>query len=113
VSNFVTQSDRIQKIVNTIVNIAQPNQVILFGSRAKGTAREGSDYDFMVVIQDIENERDVSRRIYRALLDNKTSAAVDVVIVDTETLARRKDNPFYIYSQVLREGKIYYDLERV
>lgn len=100
-------------IIDTIVREAQPEQVILFGSRLKGTARKESDYDFLVVMQEVENEREVSRRIYRALLDKKTNAAVDIVVVDGEILEQSKENPFYIYGQVLREGKLFYDHKRL
>lgn len=103
------ESQRLQAIVETIVQVAQPEQVILFGSRAKGTAYEESDYDFLVVMRDVQNEREVSRRIYRALLERRAGAAVDVVVVDAATLERHRESPFYIYHQALREGRVFYD----
>jgi len=103
------QSQHLQTIVETIVQVARPEQVILFGSRAKGTARDESDYDFLVVVRGIRNEREVSRRIYRALLDKRVGAAVDVVVVNAGTLEQHKENPYYIYYQALREGRVFYD----
>ena len=107
------QSQRLQTIVETIVQVAQPERVILFGSRAKGTARGESDYDFLVVVRGIRNERVVSRRIYRALLDKRVGAAVDVVVVNTGTLEQYRESPFYVYRQALQEGRVFYDCERV
>ncbi len=107
------QSQRLRAIVDTIVQVARPERVILFGSRAKGTARNESDYDFLVVVRDIRNEREVSRRIYRALLDKRVGAAVDVVVVNTGTLEQYRESPFYVYRQALREGRVFYDRERV
>ncbi len=98
-----------QAIVETIVRVAQPERVILFGSRAKGTAQAGSDYDFLVVVRGVRNEREVSRRIYRALLDERVGVAVDVVVVDVDTLERRRESPFYIYRQALQEGRVAYE----
>lgn len=107
------QSQRLQAIVETIVQVARPERVILFGSRVRGTARGESDYDFLVVVRGIRNERVVSRRIYRALLDKRVGAAVDVVVVNTGTLEQYRDSPFYVYRQALREGRVFYDRERV
>jgi len=107
------QSQRLRTIVDTIVQVARPERVILFGSRAKGTARNESDYDFLVVVRDIRNEREVSRRIYRAFLDRRVGAAVDVVVVNAGTLEQHKESPFYIYRQALQEGRVFYDCERV
>ena len=103
------ESQRLRAIVETIVRVAQPEQVLLFGSRAKGTAYEGSDYDFLVVMRDVQNEREVSRRIYHALLEQRAGAAVDVVVVSADTLERHRENPFYIYHQALQEGRVFYD----
>ncbi len=107
------QSQRLRAIVETIVQVARPERVILFGSRARGMARSESDYDFLVVVRGIRNERVVSRRIYRALLDRKVGAAVDVVVVNTGTLEQHRESPFYIYRQALQEGRVFYDRRRV
>ena len=103
------QSQRLQAIVETIVQVARPERVILFGSRAKGTARDESDYDFLVVVRGIRNEREVSRRIYRAFLDRRVGAAVDVVVVNAGTLEQHGESPFYMYRQALQEGRVFYE----
>jgi predicted nucleotidyltransferase len=112
-TTYKAQPEPLDTIVETIVQEAQPERVILFGSRARGTAQEESDYDLLVVVRDVQNEREVSRPVYRALLDKKTGAAVDVVVVNAEALERYRENPFYIYGQALREGKVLYDFRRV
>ena len=99
----------LRTIMEIIIQIAQPERVILFGSRARETAQVESDYDFLIVVRNVQNEREISRRIYRALLDRKVGVAVDVVVVGIETLERHRENPFFIYSQALREGKVFYD----
>ena len=103
------QSPLLQTIVEIIVKEAKPERVILFGSQAKGTAQKESDYDFLVVVRDIQNEREVSRRIYRALLEGRVGAAVDVVVVNAETLERCRESPFFVYRQALREERVFYD----
>jgi predicted nucleotidyltransferase len=112
-SEVKEESQRLRAIVEIIVQVAQPEQVILFGSRAKGTAQAESDYDFLVVMRGVQNEREVSRRIYRALLERRAGAAVDVVVVDAGTLERHRNNPFYVYRQALQEGRVFYGHGRV
>jgi predicted nucleotidyltransferase len=96
-------------LVNVIAQTVAPEQVILFGSQARGTARPDSDYDFLVVMRDVENERHVSRRIYRALFEQQVGVAVDVVVVNAEKLARHCETPGFVYKQALQEGEVCYD----
>ena len=104
-----TDQNPLNEIVREIVRVAEPDRVILFGSRAKGTAVAESDYDFLIVMQTVLNERDVSRRIYRALLERKVGAAVDAIVVSEETLKQYRASPYFIYRQALAEGQILYE----
>ena len=99
----------VHSIVDTIVQTVHPVQVVLFGSQARGTARQDSDYDFLVTVEDVRNERTISRRIYRALLDKRINVAVDLVVVSSEKLKRHRDNPFFIYHQALKEGQVFHE----
>lgn len=112
-ASTVDQNEPLQMIVKEIVRVALPDQVILFGSRAKRTASKESDYDFLVVVSGIHKERQVSRRIYRAFLDRRVGVAVDVVVVGTETLDQHRSNPYFIYRQAVEEGQIVYARPRV
>ena len=112
-SEIDEQSRLLQRIVEIIVQEARPERVILFGSRAKGAASAESDYDFLVVIRGVTNEREVSRRIYRALLEKRAGVAVDLVVVNASTLERHQASPFYIYREALREGKVFYERQGV
>jgi hypothetical protein len=53
-------------LVSIIKDIAEPDRIIFFGSRTTGSARPDSDYVFLIVVRQLENERHVSRRIYCA-----------------------------------------------
>jgi len=103
----------LDNLIEIIKQTVAPDQVILFGSQSKGTAGTESDYDFLVVVPNVENERHISRCIYRALLDHQIGVAVDIIVVDTETLAQRRDTPGLIYKQALAEGKVCYDRARL
>jgi len=100
---------RLNEIVQEIVRVAEPDRVILFGSQARGDAHPESDYDFLIVLRNVRNEREVSRRIYRALLERKVGVAVDAIVVGEETLIQYGTSPYFIYRQALAEGQILYE----
>ena len=74
------------RMVETIRNILsrepRVNQVVLFGSRAKGSFREGSDIDLAVYGTNIDH-RDTARWI-EAIEDALFPWSVDIVVVDNE-----------------------------
>ncbi|NEQ55500.1 MAG: nucleotidyltransferase domain-containing protein [Leptolyngbya sp. SIO3F4] len=49
VSPTESNRDLLAKISNTIVEMVEPVQIVLFGSRATGRVRPDSDYDLIVV----------------------------------------------------------------
>lgn len=104
----LSDQNKLQGIVSTIVDAVHPQRVILFGSRATGKARKGSDYDFLVVKNAVKNERNISRRIYKALFERKIPLAVDIVVVDQKKLRKHQENPYLIYSWALKEGQVLY-----
>ena len=104
-----TEASRLASLVDIIRRTADPERIILFGSRAKDAARAGSDDDFLVVVSHADNERQISRRIYRALLDQGVDVPVDVIVVDRATLERHHDTPGMVYREALTEGEVAYD----
>ena len=56
-------------------------RVILFGSRARGDSRPGSDLDFLVIEPEVERPRAESARLRCALLD--IEAPIDVIVVSS------------------------------
>ena len=77
------------EIVRRIVDTAEPERVILFGSTARGEAGPHSDMDFLI-IKSTSNERELGASIRRALYGVK--AAVDLVVASPEDIERYKDS---------------------
>ena len=98
----------LNKITRVIVESAQPEQVIFFGSRAKNSHRPDSDFDFMVVKKNVKNERVVSQRVYRALFEKNIEEQVDIIVVDQNKLKTYRDDPYAIYHWAINEGKVVY-----
>ena len=71
--------ETINKLVRTLVEAARPTKVILFGSCARGDAREDSDIDFLIVEPRLVSKRDEMVRLRRLLRPFRVP--VDVIVV--------------------------------
>ena len=97
----------LQKIVEIITRTADPERIILFGSRARRDNTRGSDYDICVIKRGARRRRDLAMRLYRELYG--VGAAVDVIVETPETFEELKGNPFLIYHDIARQGKVIYE----
>ena len=77
-------------------------EVFLFGSRAKGTPREDSDWDILVVVSE-----EIDRRTYRELwysVYRRVEVPLDLIIVSRKIFEEYKGSPGFIYYYAAREG---------
>jgi predicted nucleotidyltransferase len=81
-----------------------PARVLLFGSRARGDARDDSDLDFLVIEQRVESKLGEMVRLRDAL--PPLGVPVDVVVVSEEEAARRGAVPSTLVHRALREGRV-------
>ncbi len=93
-------------IVRRIAAVARPQQIVLFGSAARGTMGPNSDIDLLIVKGGRFHRGRLVEAIYRGL--RGAEAAVDVVVVTPEEVQRYRDDPYLIIAPALREGKVIY-----
>jgi len=102
--------DLLAEVVNAVVKEVQPEQVYLFGSRARGDARKDSDLDIMVVEREpfgTERSRFAeSNRIYGVLAHLKIP--IDVLLYSTEEIAEWRESINHVVGRCLREGRLLY-----
>src|SRR5947209_19343695 len=79
----------IGRMVKRIVKKFRPEQVILFGSQARGDAGPDSDVDLLVVMHFEGAARDTQLDIREALHD--ILIPLDVIVTSPEDFAWRKD----------------------
>ena len=96
--------DTIQEAVATLVAAANPQRVLLFGSYARGDAREDSDLDFMVVQNEVTDRAGEMVRLRRAL--RSLRVPVDVLVVSADELARYGRESGSVYWWALKEGRV-------
>ena len=98
------QRAEIDEIVGSILSSVPASEIYLFGSFAKGTEREDSDYDFYVVIPDDSGMRELeaSRAINRKI--NRRTRGIDMLVGKQSKFNRRKDYFYSIENEVIETG---------
>jgi len=99
--------DLLADIVRRIVETAQPEKIILFGSRARGDARADSDFDVLVIQESDEPRYRRSAPLYVALAD--LPAEVEVMVYTPEEVEEWSQVPQAFVTTAVREGTTIYE----
>jgi predicted nucleotidyltransferase len=94
-------------MVDRIVARFKPRRVVLFGSRARGTATADSDVDLLVVLDRVSDKREAAIEIRRALSD--LPVCKDIIVTTPDEIVRRGDLAGSVLRPALREGKVIYE----
>ncbi len=100
--------DTIQAITELIVERFQPEQIILFGSVARGEDDENSDLDLMIVLRHNDEEGRDGYAIRLAIAENFV-LPVDILIRSADVLARYRQNPNSMLSRMLEDSEVLYE----
>ena len=98
----------IDKIIPIIVSIASPDQIILFGSYARGDNRERSDIDLLIVKKGLKKGREIIDSIYMAFLENNIGVPVDLLTIDYDKYLELNNEIGYVYKTIKEQGKVIY-----
>jgi uncharacterized protein len=102
--------DRVlDEIVDRISSMEHPERIILFGSRARGTARPDSDFDLLVIKESQEPRYRRSAPLYTRLAD--LPVEVEVVVFTPHEVAEWSNVPEAFVTTAIREGKVLYERE--
>jgi predicted nucleotidyltransferase len=99
----------IDVIIKAATDTANVSQIYLFGSRAKGLARDDSDYDIYIVINDNENTEPLDILFgFKMKTRKKTKMhAVDVLTMKESRFAERANSNTFERT-ILNEGILLY-----
>ena len=97
----------LEKAIEIIVQVADPDKIILFGSRARGDNKKDSDYDICVIKRDVEHRRKLAQKLYRSLYGVRIP--IDIIVETPENFDELKDDQFLVYRQIAKDGVTIYE----
>lgn len=98
--------DYLREITQQIVKEVAPDKIILFGSRAKEKQSKESDYDIFVLKNGVTHKRKLAQNIYLKL---DVDVPVDIIVETPQRYNQLKNNPFLIYSEIAKYGRVIYE----
>ncbi len=98
--------DILAEVVRRIVEVADPEKIILFGSAARDEMTSHSDLD-LLIIKEGGDALDLMGRIYMRMYGVGT--AVDALVVAPDDVERYKNSHALVYRPALEEGRVIYE----
>lgn len=96
----------IERVATQIGIVSNAESVVLFGSYAKGNAREDSDVDLLIIVESNLPRFKRSRVLYK--LSCPYPFAMDLIVHTPKEVEKRKASPVSLVSRALREGEVVY-----
>ena len=98
-------------MVQALVAVADPEQVILFGSRGRGDQRDQSDVDLIVVeSQPFRPGRSRHEEILRLMAALRPfGVPTDVLVYSSDEVEYWRDSINHVLARALREGQVLYE----
>lgn len=104
---MATRDKVLDEIVDRILSTERPERIILFGSRARGTARPDSDFDLLVIKESSEPRFRRSAPLYTRLAD--LPVEVEIMVYTPEEVSEWSSVPEAFVTTAVREGKVLYE----
>jgi excisionase family DNA binding protein len=95
------------QIVGRLVRAMDPARVVLYGARARGDQRPDSDYELLVILDDVDDRR-AARIEVRRLLDD-LPISKDVIVAGVADIEDPDDPPSGALYWALQEGLAIYE----
>ena len=96
----------LQTAIDRIVAGFDPLRIILFGSRARGDQRPDSDYDLLVVLDEVGDHFATTAAVMDVLADMRM--AKDIIVAEASEVVRGGASGS-VLSQALSEGRTVYE----
>lgn len=96
----------LERFIDIVVSELHPQQIVVFGSLARGTIQEWSDLDIVVVMKTdlpfFDRMRLIQRRVH-------SEVAMDVLVYTPEEWAEVKETRPFVRDEIAAKGRIIYD----
>jgi predicted nucleotidyltransferase len=93
-------------VVRRIVDVADPDEIIVFGSVARGRQHRKSDLDLLVVKSGVTDPQGLARTLQAHLFGIRMP--VDIIVVRPEDIHEARGKLFTFLGRILQDGKTVY-----
>ena len=105
--SYMIDAETINDAVELLRQAANPKKIVLFGSYATGDCDEGSDVDFLVVEDEVDDVAGEMVRLLRVISPLRIPA--DVIVISADDYEYWSDTPGNLMFEVERDGKVLYE----
>jgi len=98
--------DKLDSIVNCIVDVAKPDKIILFGSHAYGDPNKDSDLDLLIIMDTNLPFNKRASEIRRSL--RGIGVPLDLVVYTPSEVEKYNGNNFSFLGKINQQGKVLY-----
>lgn len=103
----MTTEETIQEITRRLVGGFHPRRVILFGSQARGEAKPHSDFDFIVLMDEVGDRLRIAADMHAA--KRGLLVGCDFVVATEEEYEIERRIPGSVFYYADREKRVVYD----
>ena len=107
---MISSESILHEVINRILDIINPQRIILFGSTARREEDSDSDLDLLLIVSPPVHRRQIEQQIYSNLRGIKTP--VDIIVATDDDIEKYGDRIGLIYRPALREGRVVYEAWR-
>ena len=97
----------LKKVLKSIIETADPDKIILFGSRANDNNSSESDYDLLVLKKGIKKRRKLAQKIY--LNFHQIGAPIDIIVNELSEYEELQEDSNLIYQTIAQKGIVVYE----
>ena len=101
------EKQEIERVATQIGIASSAESVVLFGSHARGGAREDSDVDLLIIAESDLPRFKRSCELYKLL--RPYPFPMDLIVYTPEEIEKGKKSSVSFVSRVLKEGQVVYD----
>ncbi len=100
--------EEIKILTDKIGSALKPERIILFGSVARGTHKENSDIDLLIIKKSAEKRPFRIKKVFESIRGIKRNYPLDPIVYTPEELKDRVSLGDFFVKRILNEGKTIY-----